>query len=317
VNIESARSALEAAAAAAKQAAGVGNYLIRGPSLNAAEVTRFDVIDTMAATIVTDLVSYIDKLTGRQIIPYDPSYQTNPSQLLVEDLPGIADLAVLDAIIRGDDVDDDRADDAVIAMAHSIGTGNDKLIAYRVKGPGIATRRKKWVQLIPRDGIYEPIDGEVLIYEPRFDVVTCGGYAYFTTVTLIQSQLNADSKARGLARDALAAATAKVKIAGIDQLEKAVMDDPAMRLKMAAVARLIAAEPDYVKHLTTRNLVAFIEANPDYNIPLVESGGKRILKFDSSAQRRHQIPKLLADDFLHSELTNRNYEAGSKHRVQQ
>ena len=123
-------------------------------------------------------------------------------------------------------------------------------------------------------------------------------------------------KARNLAKATLATATAKVKIEGVEELEKAVMDDRTMRLKMAAVARLIAAEPDYVNLLTTKNLVQFIKANPDYDIPLVDSNGKSILKFDPSPQRRHQIPKLLADDYLHSQLTDRNYEAGSKHRVQ-
>lgn len=316
MNIESARASLEAAVSAAGQSAAAGNYVVRGHALEAAEVTRFELIDTMASTVTSDLTRYVGGLPARQFLPYDPSYQTNPSQLLFEDLSAIADLAAIDAVIRGDDVDDDAGGDPLVAMAHTLGAGADKIVAYRVKGPGIAARRKKWVQLIPRNGIYEPIDDEILIYEPSFDVITCSGYAYFTTVTLIQSQLNASGKARDLAKATLASATAKLKIEGIEELEKAVMDDRTMRLKMAAVARLLAAEPDYVKLLTTRNLVRFIKAHPDYDIPLADSDGKSVLKFDPTPQRRHQIPKLLADDYLHSQLTDRNYEAGSKHRVQ-
>jgi hypothetical protein len=107
-----------------------------------------------------------------------------------------------------------------------------------------------------------PIEDEVLCYEPRVDVLTCAGYAYFTTVSLIE------------------------------------------------------ADPEYAANLTTERLVAFVETNPDYDIPVTEVGGQRMLRFDPSPQHRHQIPKLLADDYLHSQLTNRNYEAGSKHRVQ-
>lgn len=315
MNIESARSTLKAALARAGQSA-TGNFVVRGKALDESEVARFELIDTMASTVTADMTKYVNALTSRQFLPYDPSYQTNPSQLLVEELSAIADLAAIDAVVRNNDVDDDAGGEAIVAMAHTLGIGENKIVAYRVKGPGIATRRKKWIQLIPRNGIYEPIDDEILIYEPSFDVVTCGEYAYFTTVTLIQSQLNASGKARDLAKATLATATAKVKIQGIEELEKAVMDDRTMRLKMAAVARLIAAEPDYVKLLTTKNLVKFIEANPDYDIPLADSNGKSVLKFDSTPQRRHQIPKLLADDYLHSQLTDRNYEAGSKHRVQ-
>jgi hypothetical protein len=32
-----------------------------------------------------------------------------------------------------------------------------------------------------------PIEDEVLCYEPRVDVLTCAGYAYFTTVSLIEA----------------------------------------------------------------------------------------------------------------------------------
>jgi hypothetical protein len=84
---------------------------------------------------------------------------------------------------------------------------------------------------------------------------------------------------------------------------------------MAHIARLLDAEPDYAENLTTEKLVEFAEAHPDYNILLSTVGGATVLRFDSSPQHRHQIPHLLADDYLHSYLTDRNYESGSKKRV--
>jgi hypothetical protein len=93
------------------------------------------------------------------------------------------------------------------------------------------------------------------------------------------------------------------------------MDDPTMRAKMAYVARLVQSDPEYAKNLTTKKLVKFVEDNPDYNIPVSTVGGAKVLLFDPSPQRRHQIPRLLSDDYLHSYLTERNYEAGSKQRV--
>lgn len=154
----------------------------------------------------------------------------------------------------------------------------------------------------------------MLYYEPRFDVFTCAGFAYFTTVTLVQTKLHAVEKARQLARETLATVTAKVRIDGFVGLETAVMDDPSMRAKMAYVARLLQSDPEYAKNLTTEKLVKFVEANPDYNIPVSTMDGAKVLLFDPSPQRRHQIPRLLADDYLHSYLTDRNYEAGSKQR---
>ncbi|VXB71151.1 Kiwa anti-phage protein KwaB-like domain-containing protein [Pseudoclavibacter sp. 8L] len=294
---------------------GLDNYVIRGDALADSELTRFDLVDGMASDVVGDVRRFTETLTGRQFLEYDPSYQTNSSQVLVEKLSEIPELAAVDAAIRRGDVPNDAGGRAVVAMAHAVGTGANRIVVYRLKGPGIATRRSRGITLIPRDGIYRPIEGDVLFYEPRFDVLTFGEFAYFTTVTLIQTKLHAPDKARQLARDTLTAVTAKIRIDGFAELEHAVMDDPSMRAKMAYVARLLQSDPDYAKNLTTKKLIAFVESYPDYDIPITTVDGKKALRFDTSPQHRHQIPRLLADDYLHSYLTDRNYEAGSKQRV--
>ncbi len=310
---EPARQALADAVGAVGTA--LDNFVVRGDALADAAVSRFDLIGDMAAEVTNDVVRAATALSDKQFLDYDPSYQTSSSQVLVENVSEIPELAAVDAQIRGGDVPNDAGGPPAVAMAHAVGAGPAKLVAYRVKGPGIATRRARGIPLIPRDGIYRPIDGEVLYYEPRFDVFTCAGFAYFTTVTLIQTKLHAAGKARQLAREALATATAKVTIDGFTDLENAVMDDPTMRAKMAHVARLLQSDPEYAKNLTTKKLVRFVEAHPDYNIPVSTMAGAKVLLFDPSPQRRHQIPRLLADDYLHSYLTDRSYEAGSKLRV--
>jgi len=314
VTTESAREVLTSALGDRNDA--LLNSVLRGEAMATAAVSRFDVVETMAQTVRSDVWAQVERLVGKQFIPYDPSYQTSAAQVLVEDLDQIPDLAAVDAAIRHGDFANDVGGEPVVAMAHAVGAGEKEVIAYRVKGPGIATRRAKGVrQLIPRNGIYEPIDEEVLFYEPRFDAFTCGGMVYFVTVTLIQSKLNAPNKARALARDTLRRVTKKIAIEGLVELEQAVMDDQTMRAKMAQIARLLDSESDYAKNLTTKKLVEFIEANADYDISIAVKEGSPVLQFDPSPQHRHQIPKLLADDYLRSELTNRKYEAGSKHRV--
>lgn len=310
---ETARQALTEAVG--KSIAALANFVIRGEALAGAQVSRFDVVSDMAADVIKDVVGAATGLSQKQFLDYDPSYQTSSAQVLVENLSEIPELAAVDAEIRRGDVPNDAGGGQAVAMAHAVGTGPSQIVAHRLKGPGIATR-KRGITLIPRDGIYRPIEGEVLYYEPRFDVFTCAGFAYFTTVTLIQTKLQADQKARRLARETLATVTAKVRIDGFADLENAVMDDPTMRAKMAYVARLVQSDREYAKNLTTKKLIKFVEENPDYNIPVATVDGAKVLRFDPSPQHRHQIPRLLADDYLHSYLTNRNYEAGSKQRVQ-
>jgi hypothetical protein len=313
VTEEPARQALASALAADQ--AGLDNVVIRGHTLAEPGLTRFDLVDGMASDVVSDVRRFAEGLTGKQFLDYDPSYQTSSSQVLVETLNDIPELSAVDAAIRRGDLPNDAGGLAVVAMAHSVGTGANRVVAYRLKGPGIATRRSRGITLIPRDGVYRPLEGDVLYYEPRFDVLTCGEFAFFTTVTLIQTKLHAPDKARQLAQGTLIAVTAKIRIDGFAELEQAVMDDPTLRAKMAYVARLLQSDPDYAKNLTTKKLVAFIESYPDYDIPIISVNGKKALRFDASPQHRHQIPRLLADDYLHSYLTDRKYEAGSKQRV--
>lgn len=310
---EAARQALTEAVG--KSVAALGNFVIRGDALAGAQVSRFDLVSDMATDVTKDVLGAATGLSQKQFLDYDPSYQTSSAQVLVENLSEIPELAAVDTELRRGDVPNDAGGPSAVAMAHAVGAGPNQIVAYRLKGPGIATR-KRGITLIPRDGIYRPIEGEVLYYEPRFDVFTCAGFAYFTTVTLIQTKLQADQKARQLARETLATVTAKVRIDGFADLENAVMDDPTMRAKMAYVARLVQSDHEYAKNLTTKKLVEFVEENPDYDIPVATVDGAKVLRFDPSPQHRHQIPRLLADDYLHSYLTDRNYEAGSKQRVQ-
>lgn len=313
MSAEPARQALQAALDAAPNT--LDNHVLRGTALSDAVVTRFDLLQDMATDVIGDVARAAESMTGKQLLDYDPSYQTSASQVLVETLSDIPELATVDATIRQGDVTDDTGSSPVVAMTHSIGTGDTKIVAYRLKGPGIATRRVRGIPLVPRDGVYQPLEGEVLYYEPRFDALTVADFVFFNTVTLVQTKLHAPEKARQLAKDTLKAVTNKIRIDGYDKLEAAVMDDPSMRAKMAHVARRIDSDPDYAKHLTTKKLVAFVEKYPDYDIETSHVDGKKSLKFDSSPQHRHQIPRLLADDYLHSYLTDRSYEAGSKQDV--
>lgn len=307
---ESARAALEAAIAAGPES--LENYVLRGDSLSDAKVRRFDLVREMANEVMQDVLGAAERMARKQLLSYDPSYQTSSSQVLVEKLADIPELAKIDSSIRGGDTPDDNGGTGLIAMVHAVNTSAGRIVAYRLKGAGIATRRSRGITLLPRNGIYRPISGDLLYYEPLFDTLTIEEVALFNTVTLVQSKLHAPGKARELANKTLKSITAKIRIDGYDDLEKAVMDDPTLRAKMAYVARRLERHPDYLSHLTTKKLVEFAQRNPEYNIPTTTVGGKKALKFESSPQHRHKIPRLLADDFLHSYLTETNYEAGSK-----
>jgi hypothetical protein len=292
------------------------NVLVRGDHLEAGRTSRIEVNPELADRITEDVVAEVRKLADRELLAYDPSYQTNSSQALVESLESVPELHRIDESVRGGDLPDDDGQGRLVAMVHAVGRGDQKIVAYRLKGQGLAARPRRGLSiLVPRGNLYEPLDGRILYYEPRFDAYTCGGFVFFTAVSVIQRQLHAEDKARDLARTTLRQVTARIRINGAEELEQAVADDPTLRAKMAAVARVIDGDPEYAALLTTERLVEFAHANPDYQIEVESLDGRPSLVFDSSPQHRHRIPKLLADDYLASHLSGHLYEAGSKSRV--
>lgn len=298
-----------------KNPKGLRNYVLRGKSLGDAVLTGFDLIDSMAADVISDVVHATEQMASRQILAYDPSYQTSASQVLAEAILDVPELALIDEAIRNDDVPSDTGGEPVIAMVHCVGTADEQIAAFRLKGPGIAARRVRGVPLVPKEGIFKPLAGDILYYEPRFDVITISDFVLFNTVTLVQTKLHAPEKAQKLARETLESVTSRIKIDGYNMLQAAVVEDPTLRAKMAYVARLIENDPDYAKNLTTSKLVGFVQDHPEYGIALTTFKGEKRLKFETSPQHRHKIPRLLADDYLHSYLTDRSYEAGSKQDV--
>jgi hypothetical protein len=67
--------------------------------------------------------------------------------------------------------------------------------------------------------------------------------------------------------------------------------------------------------MTMSKLLAFVRMNPGCGVDLVGSGPTASLAYDNTPQKRFKILNLLDDDFLHSQLTELEYEANSKSRT--
>lgn len=292
----------------------LSTYVARGGDLDSAEVTRVEFAADVAVEVTADLLRSLRNLAERELLAYDPAYQPSAGQAMVTDLAEVPTLQRLHVLALGDDVPVDRSGAGLVhAMAHRLHRGESVVTAYRVKGAGIATRRPRGLRaLLPRDGVYVRVDEELLFYEPRVDAWVSGDQVLFTARTTLEQRLNAPAKAQAMAREVFAKVTASVAIEGAEELAEAVASDPVMIAKMASLARSLEADPEFAAHLTTGRLVAFVEDHPQYGVLVAGKGEDRRLVFDPSPQTRYRIVKLLADDFLRSDLTQRLYEAGSK-----
>lgn len=307
------RQRLADAVAAIRADEASANYLARGPGLAASDVTRitFDVETTAAVT--ADVLTYADQIGAREWMPYDPSYQLAANQALVDETAEIPELVRLDDAMIAAELD--TAPSApVVAMIHRVFVeGELAITAYRLKGQGIATRRPRGIRiLVPRDGIFERIDREVLYYEPAFDALEFDGRVFVTAITTLQRALGSSVRAKAMASTTFATATAGLRIEGVDALADAVVSDPTMIAKMAQLARVLEADPGYAALLTTERVLDFLDRNPHVPIATTGVGSDRRLLFEPSPQKRYLIVKALADDYLRSDLSQRSYEVGSK-----
>ena len=321
-----AREALTSALTSIDTDGVVANYLIRGASIFDGEPRRVDFEADLADEVVVDVLGYASRLADLELVPYDPTFQPSSGQALVDRLDQVPELARLHRIIAADAVLLDSADAGggddrkIAALVHRVdGVSadlNSAITAYRLKGPGIATKRPGGLRvLLPRGGVYERVTDELIYYQPRFDAIVVAGYVFVTTPMTLQRNLGSDARARTLARETLERATTRIEISGADELADAVSHDPAMIAKMMQLHRTLAADPDYADALTTARLVDFLGENPHIPIELEGAGDDRRLVFDPAPQKRYLIPKALTDDFLRSDLTSRRYEVGSKQRL--
>ena len=324
---EQARRALTSALASIDTAGVSATYLVRGATIVDGEPRRIDFEQELAAEVVVDVLGFASRLVDLELIPYDPSYQPSSGQALVDRLGNVPQLERLHHLVAADTaLLDDTAersvnpDDRIAALVHRVdgvsADRSDSITAYRVKGPGIATKRPSGLRLLlPRAGVYERVSAEIVYYQPVFQAIVVADFVFVTTPMTLQRNLGADARARTLARETLARATTRIEISGADELADAVSHDPAMIAKMMQLNRTLAADPDYADALTTARLVDFLEENPHIPIELDGDGDDRRLVFDPAPQKRYLIPKALADDFLRSDLTSRRYEVGSKQRL--
>ena len=300
--------------------AAAANFLARGDHLASSTLRKVTFDADTTAHVTADVLDFAAALATREWRDYDPSYQLHAGQALVDDLDQVPELARLHELALTGTVPLDAPSDAaepVVAMVHRAYVDRETgITAYRIKGPGIATRRPKGIlALLPRDGVLEAVSSEIVYYEPRFDAIVVGSHVLVTASSTLSRALGSNERARALATRTFVAATTKLTIEGSDALAEAVASDPNMVAKMAQLARILESEPDYAKALTMKNVLEFLDDNPHVAVATVGSGSKRTLVFEKGPQTRWAIVKLLADDFLESRLTKRAYEAGSKARI--
>jgi hypothetical protein len=168
------------------------------------------------------------------------------------------------------------------------------------------------IAAVMRDGAYDRVESDVLLFDRAVDAIVAAGLVFFVNQRQFERASGFTERAGKAAVATLKAITAQLRIKNFDGLLTAASSDSNMVAKLRGIQAKMAANVTYAKAMTMATLVAFVEARPELQIDLEGPPGKEHLVFYQDPPRRWRILKLLDDDYLHSQLTNIDYEANSK-----
>lgn len=256
-----------------------------------------------------------ERLQDATLIEYGPAVLVPPQHWMHVTSVDAAVLEQVEDIVGQTDLDGFSGQAATVRLIAARITCADGTVMtfYRVADPMLQLKKSKALALLASDGVYSKLEpADVLLIQPDFDVVVIGGYAFFAKKSTFERAFGFVEELKKESLSTFKAVTKKLRIKGLAELQAACTKQPQMMAKMSSIKRSMDQDPDYAKAMTMKKLLKYIDEHPHVDIQIEEENGKKVLVFDPSPKRRFQILKLLDDDFLHSVLTTRDYEAGSK-----
>jgi Domain of unknown function (DUF4868) len=182
---------------------------------------------------------------------------------------------------------------------------------FRAKGETLRLKRTKKVPLVPIGNAYDELQADPLMFEENFDAVVAAGYALIVNQDRFERSVAFVEQARSAAAATLTQLLTTVSVTNAADFLAAVGSDLNMVSKLRSIAEKMAARPAYAAAMTTERLIEFAEER-GIEIDTEEVDGVRQFVFLSDPQHRWRILKLLDDDYLHSTLTEIDYEVNSK-----
>ena len=268
---------------------------------NVDEDAHGDLIDGPRASMRRYAVKAADGLL--EFRPWIPGTSPDSQQLMVArptDL-GIADL-VEDLLDPGGVPL--AADNAVIPWAdfslevRVCSVGQSRALFLRKATNATFLRNKR--RLIFRNGHLDAAHGEMVAVENTFDAVVVGGIVFMRKPGALETLLELREQLEGQAETIVQGIVAHIPIEGVDELVEAAGRHWQMLRKLHHIQ-----QQDYLEHITMDDIVHVVQLR---NLPITieGEGGARRLSYDQSD--KWAILRLLDDDYLHSELTDRAYE---------
>jgi Domain of unknown function (DUF4868) len=162
------------------------------------------------------------------------------------------------------------------------------------------------------NGTFDTLKREVLVFEPRLDGVIIDTFIFTTKTPTTERLLGILAEIEAVATEAFESVTENLSIKNLDEFRAAATRDIHMMRKFGSIAEKIASNPAYLEAMAMDKILAFLEERPHIDIDIEGSGSDARFVFYNDPKRRWRILHLLDDDYLHSPLTELDYESNSK-----
>jgi Domain of unknown function (DUF4868) len=266
---------------------------------------------------IAALSSSAASMSGRELTPYVPGRKPDDHEapwISAAEVPELA--SILDQaegpplpLFNGDSPEARHARLLVVSIrrvnpgwAHYISTIS----------PKARLRRRGAIAAVLSGAVYTRLESDVLLFERSFDGIVSEGILVMLNQREVERGLRFLERAGPAAVETLTIITTQLKIQNLAALLDAAGQDINIIAKLRGIQAKMAASPVYAQAMTMERVVQFVKSRPDLHIDLIGDEGREELIFYPDPARRWRILKLLDDDYLHSQLTDIDYEANSK-----
>ena len=183
----------------------------------------------------------------------------------------------------------------------------DPITFFRIYTPKKELSRSHLFAAFFRDGQYDTVREPIFLFDSHLDCIACGDDLFILNKSNFQSMFRFFEVVRRNAQQALATLRAQLPIGNFDQFAH---DCEGHLVKLVKLQN-IAAKP-YLARITIADLRRVIVRHSlRLEIQVIE--GREVVVYDPAD--KWALLKLLDDDYLHSRLTNLDYEANGKREL--
>ncbi|MDP9404214.1 MAG: DUF4868 domain-containing protein [Actinomycetota bacterium] len=282
-------------------------------------VERLKTTEALADEFAVVATTWARELRSRTIVRYSAGRTPSEHELAslsAQEVPGFVDLV---RSLEGD------VDLPTFSIGGSV---SQKLTFYvvslRRSNPGwihffrakssrsLRLSRSRKIAALFTGELFDQVTEDPLLFDQSFDAVSDGADILMTNQRNFEKSLDFLSDARDAAEATLRSATKNLPVANLDEFLAAAAADINMISKIRSITEKMARNAEYAKALTRHRLLGFAALHPSLELDLEGPPGKEKLVFHNDPQRRWRILKILDDDYLHSQLTEFDYEVNSK-----